>query len=276
MKKITICRFLAMGALLALVAGKARSQTQIDLRTQAKDVDFSAAPFTKSFQSGTTLPGACTVGGTFFKTNALAGSNFYACTSTNVWSAQGAPTGARFLLDTADAGLANGQVGVAGPGIIISHSPFTISFNSNVLAGVYASLAGPNTFAAGSRNTFQASATTEGIRIVGGSIPSAPLAGALFLTLAGRQGYYDGSSVQIHSTVAGIGVVPPVAPSLGSCTVWGSGFTQTDGGGPCAIRVSAPASSGAACTTGQYATTSTFAYFCVANNTWVRAALSTF
>src|SRR5436309_14857889 len=128
MKKIPICRLLATGALLALAAGKAHAQTQIDLRTQAKDVDFSAAPFTQSFQSGTTLPGTCSVGGTFFKTNAPAGSNFYACTSTNVWTAQGGPIGARYLLDTADPGLANGQVGVAGPGIIVSHSPFTISF----------------------------------------------------------------------------------------------------------------------------------------------------
>src|SRR6185295_21973 len=86
MQNITICRFLVSSALLALVAGNANSQTQIDLRNQAKNVDFSAAPFTRSFQTGATLPATCTVGGTFFKSNAQAGLNFYGCTSTNTWT----------------------------------------------------------------------------------------------------------------------------------------------------------------------------------------------
>jgi hypothetical protein len=274
MRSITFYQIFAGGVLLALAAGSARSQTKVDLRTQGKSVDFSAATSTKAFQSGVSLPGTCAVGQTFFKTNASAGGNFYGCTSTNTWTAQSAPTSTSFLVDVADPSLPNAQLGVAGPGITLSHSPFTISFNSNVLAGVYPTIAGPNNFSAGGRNTFQASATTEGVRIVGSAIPSAPQSGALFVTLTGQQGHYDGSNVQIHSTVAGSGVTAPTAPVAGNCAAWGSGFTQVDGGGPCAVRVNPPGTSGAACTIGQYAASSTFFYVCVATNTWVRAALS--
>lgn len=86
MKCTKIYRLLAGGALLALAGGYAGAQTQVDLRTQAKSVDFSAAPSTKAFQAGVFPPGSCSVGQTFFKTNAPAGANFYACTSANTWT----------------------------------------------------------------------------------------------------------------------------------------------------------------------------------------------
>jgi hypothetical protein len=65
----------------------ANAQTRIDLRTQGKNVDFSEVP-TKPFQTGATLPATCSVGETFFKTDALAGKNFYGCTGTNKWTLQ--------------------------------------------------------------------------------------------------------------------------------------------------------------------------------------------
>jgi len=66
----------------------AAAQTLVDLRTQTKSVDFSGATTTKPFKSGTTLPGTCSVGEAFFKTNAAAGSNLYACTALNTWTLQ--------------------------------------------------------------------------------------------------------------------------------------------------------------------------------------------
>jgi hypothetical protein len=65
------------------------AQTRIDLRTQSKSVDFSAATSTKPSKTGTTLPAACSIGETFLKTDAAAGHNFYACTGVNVWTVQG-------------------------------------------------------------------------------------------------------------------------------------------------------------------------------------------
>lgn len=64
-------------------------QTLIDLRTQAKSVDFSAANTTKPFKSGTVLPSTCSVGEMFYKTDATAGNNLYGCTALNSWTLQG-------------------------------------------------------------------------------------------------------------------------------------------------------------------------------------------
>ena len=81
----------ATGCLLA--AHGAKAQTQIDLRTQSKSVDFSAATSTKPSKTGTTVPASCAVGETFFKTNATAGQNLYGCTATNTWTVLGAASG---------------------------------------------------------------------------------------------------------------------------------------------------------------------------------------
>jgi hypothetical protein len=69
--------------------GAARGQTQIDLRTQGKNIDFSSAARTRPSKTGTSVPAACTIGETFVKTDAVAGKNLYVCTSTDVWSVQG-------------------------------------------------------------------------------------------------------------------------------------------------------------------------------------------
>jgi uncharacterized protein YdbL (DUF1318 family) len=80
--------------LVALLVGwalAATAQTQVDLRTQSKSVDFSAAPSTKPSKTGTTLPAACAAGETFLKTDAPAGKNLYVCTQANTWIVQGTP-----------------------------------------------------------------------------------------------------------------------------------------------------------------------------------------
>jgi hypothetical protein len=65
------------------------AQTSIDLRTQAKSVDFSSALFTKPSKTGTVLPAVCSVGETYFKSDAPSGHNLYGCTATNTWSPLG-------------------------------------------------------------------------------------------------------------------------------------------------------------------------------------------
>jgi hypothetical protein len=67
-------------------------QTALDLRTQAKNVDFTSAATTKPNKSGTALPATCGVGETFFLTSAAAGQNLYGCTAANTWSPIGANT----------------------------------------------------------------------------------------------------------------------------------------------------------------------------------------
>src|SRR5271170_3563321 len=70
----------------ACLIGVANGQTQVDLRTQSKTVNFSAANTTKPFQSGTVLPATCLVDQAFFQTNAPAGLNLYGCTAVNSWT----------------------------------------------------------------------------------------------------------------------------------------------------------------------------------------------
>lgn len=67
------------------------AQTQIDLKTQTRRVDFSAATTTKPMKSGIALPTTCETGEVFYKTNAVAGANIYGCVSTNMWSTQSVP-----------------------------------------------------------------------------------------------------------------------------------------------------------------------------------------
>mgnify|MGYP005844760539 CR=1 FL=1 len=49
-------------------------------------VDFTGSASTAPMKAGTSLPGTCTVGQAFFKTDAAAGQNIYLCTAANTWT----------------------------------------------------------------------------------------------------------------------------------------------------------------------------------------------
>ena len=74
--------------LILVAVSIAAAQTKIDLRTQGKSVDFSAATSTKPSKTGTAFPATCSIGETFFKIDAAAGANLYGCTATNIWTVQ--------------------------------------------------------------------------------------------------------------------------------------------------------------------------------------------
>lgn len=77
--RVFVCAWCACQLLLT-------GQTAVDLRTQAKNVDFTQAATTKPNKSGTALPAVCSVGETFFLTTAAAGQNLYGCTAANTWN----------------------------------------------------------------------------------------------------------------------------------------------------------------------------------------------
>jgi len=66
------------------------AQTKVDLRTQSKSVDFSAASLTKPVRTGTALPATCSPVEMFYLSNATPGYNLYYCTASNVWTPAGA------------------------------------------------------------------------------------------------------------------------------------------------------------------------------------------
>jgi len=90
MKKMNLFRLVELIVPLLAASAFADGQTQVDLAAQSKNVDFSAALFTKPAKAGTAIPSSCTVGEVFFKTDAAAGQNLYGCTSANTWSPLGA------------------------------------------------------------------------------------------------------------------------------------------------------------------------------------------
>jgi hypothetical protein len=84
------CRLVAGFTFFLTVFGATGvAQTSVDLRTQSKSVDFSAASSTKPMQTGSTLPASCAVGQFFFLTTAPPGSNVYACDPANTWTLEG-------------------------------------------------------------------------------------------------------------------------------------------------------------------------------------------
>jgi hypothetical protein len=76
--------------MVILAAAVAVGQTQVDLRTQSKSVDFSAASSTRPVTTGTSLPTICTVGQMFFLSTGAAGQNVYGCVATNTWNLESA------------------------------------------------------------------------------------------------------------------------------------------------------------------------------------------
>src|SRR5580700_10686850 len=83
------CRVATGLFLWTMFAATGAGQTLVDLRTQSKSVDFSAAASTKPMQTGSGLPGTCAIGQFFFLTTAPAGSAVYACNPANAWTVEG-------------------------------------------------------------------------------------------------------------------------------------------------------------------------------------------
>ena len=107
--------------LLIAMPVAALSQTQVDLRTQSKSVDFTGAAFTRPVKTGTVLPGTCSTGDLFFNTAAAAGSNLYACVSANTWTLQsGAGGETTFQTGGSNTATASQANFVAGAGILLS------------------------------------------------------------------------------------------------------------------------------------------------------------
>lgn len=119
MRKLTLAVTVAWS--LGIVAGM-RAQTQVDLRRQGRNVDFSGAERTKPFKTGSVLPSECELGEVFYKQDAPAGRNVFVCGLQNTWltvgqELPGSSGSPGELLVTTGSGLAWQAPGgdVAGP-----------------------------------------------------------------------------------------------------------------------------------------------------------------
>ncbi len=80
------------GLLTLALVPNALGQTQLNLATQGRNVDFTNAPFTKPIRMGGTLPANCSPGEFFLNTGAVAGQNLFACLSSS-WTLMAAQNG---------------------------------------------------------------------------------------------------------------------------------------------------------------------------------------
>ena len=74
---------------LALIWAPMNGQTKIDLGRQGKSINFSEAGATKPFQTGTVLPGVCTVGEAFLKSDGSPTKSLYTCAQNGTWAIVG-------------------------------------------------------------------------------------------------------------------------------------------------------------------------------------------
>ena len=134
---------------LVLLAVTASAQTQVDLRSQSKSVDFSGANPTKPMAAGTALPATCSTGQMFFVTTASAGQNVFGCTATNIWSLEaggsgGGGSGSGVLVENAGSsvGTATTLNFSAGAGVTeaISETGSTVLIEAGADTGVVESL----------------------------------------------------------------------------------------------------------------------------------------
>ena len=104
--------------LMAAASLPAAAQTRVDLQTQSKSVDFTAASSTKPLKAGVTLPAACSVGEMFFKADAPAGRNVYGCVNTDTWQLQGGAGAVTVENGGTVVGTQAIQNFVVGPGLV--------------------------------------------------------------------------------------------------------------------------------------------------------------
>ncbi len=279
---MSICRAL----LIALFAGALYGQlTQVDLRLQSRDVDFSAASATKPFRSGSGLPATCGRGEMYYRLDATAGMNVYGCTSTNNWTLEQGPPAASMASQLGDFAATWTSATVLTIGANCSTStPCVVRFGALVysfgsgatatisagsgLALAYISSAGVLTVGSNVTVTCNSSCTA----LTG--VTAFPVDAIPLFTWSATNGTWDTTGgadqrafLSSKSVLAGTGIT----------TTEISGKTQLAADtSVIGLRVAAPATSSTACTAGSWATDGSYFYLCTAANVWGRAGLSTF
>jgi hypothetical protein len=275
------CRILLLLATFGSAGALYGQLTQIDLRSQSRNVDFSGASSTKPFQSGTGLPSTCGLGAMYYRLDAPAGMNVYGCTATNSWTLEQGSMASQLgdftVTRTSATTLAIGANCSTTTSCQVRFGSLVYSFGSGAtatisagsgLALVYVSSAGVLTV--GSNVTASCS---SGCTALGG-VTAFPADAIPVFTWSATNGTWDATGgadqrafLSSKSVTAGTGIT----------TTEISGKTQLSADTTViGLRVAAPGTSSAACTAGSWATDGSFFYLCTAINVWRRVALSSF
>jgi hypothetical protein len=279
------CRILLLLATFGGTGALSGQLTQIDLRLQSRNVDFSGASATKPLRLGTGLPSTCGLGEMYYRLDAAAGMNVYGCTATNSWTLEQGPPAASMASQLGDFAVTRTSATTLAIGANCSTTtPCLVRFGSLVysfgsaatatisagsgLALVYVSSAGVLTV--GSNVTASCS---SGCAVLSG-VTAFPADAIPVFTWSATNGTWDASGgadqrafLSSKSVTAGTGIT----------TTEISGKTQLSADTTViGLRVAAPATSSAACAAGSWATDGSFFYLCTATNVWGRVALSSF
>lgn len=263
-----------------LMAAALFAQTQVDLRTQGKSVDFSAVSSTRPVKTGTILPASCAVGELFFKSNAAAGQNLYACHAQNSWSLTAATAQTGQLVDLSVVRLSGASLQIGGSCVITAPcnvrignttysivSPAQVTLqNGTGVALVYISANGIVTV--GHNVTLTCDSGCQAVAGVT-AFPTDSIPLATWTATSGQWdvgGHVDRRSFQsTKNLVAGIGL--QTVEVAGNATIL---IDQAVVG----LRVPVPATASSACTAGSWAADSDFFYTCTAANSWRRVAVA--
>jgi hypothetical protein len=277
------------GILLMLVcSGSIFSQpTQIDLRLQSKNIDFSNANATKPFKASTGLPGICSIGEMFYKLDAPAGSNLFACTSQNTWTLQqggGGSSGASMAAQLGDflvtrASATNLSIG----GNCSATVPCSARFGNLV----YSFPSGGSALISGGTGTAFIYISGTGILTVGHNLTAT--CSAVCVAQSGVTSFPpDAIPLFVWSATAGSwdlnGGMDQRAVLASKVVAPGTGLASTETSGKTvlsidptaiALRTSVPPASNSTCASGAWAMDNSFYYLCVGTNVWRRVGLST-
>ncbi len=272
-------------AILSILVHQAWCQTPtaIDLKAQSKNVDFTGAVTTRPFKSGVTRPGTCTVGEMFYLTSAAAGSNLYGCTATNTWNLE-AGSSAQAASQLTDLAASRTSATTLTIGASCSASSpcnvrlggvtyaFTASTSATISAGtgtayVYVDSTGNLTVG----HSMTVSCASGCVAAAG--ISAFPSNAIPLFTWTATNGAWDASggvdwrAFQSATNIgAGAGLLGATANGLTTFSV-----------DPTVVSLwtPVPLTSSSTCAKGTWSADTSFYYFCVAANSWRRAALTT-
>ncbi len=280
---MSIFRSLLGGLLCAM--GLHAQLTQLDLRLQSKDVDFSAASATKPFKSGVGLPASCAQGEMYYRLDAAPGMNIYGCTAANSWTLEQGPPAASMASQLGDFAVVRTSANTLTIGAACSSSTLcSVRFGSLVYSfGSPATV----TISAGSGLAL-IFVSSSGVLTVGHNVTASCGSGCVaqsgmtafpqdsipLFTWSATNGAWDANGgadqralLSSKNVTAGVG--------LTSTEI--SGKTQLSADtSVIGLRTSVPATSTTVCTAGSWATDGSYFYLCTASSVWRRAALATF
>jgi len=260
-----------------------QTPTAIDLRAQSRDVDFTGAMSTAPFKSGAALPSSCSVGQMFYLTSAAAGTNVYGCTAANTWTLE-AGVGAQSASQLSDLApsLTSATTLTIGASCSVA-TPCNVRFGSAVYAFTTSTSA---TISAGT-GTAYVYLDPSGNLTVGHNLTVTCASGCVAATGVTA---FPSNSIPIFTWTATNGTwdatggtdwrafqsTTNIAAGTGLLSATANGVTTLSIDPTLlALWVPVPPTSSTACTKGAWSVDSSYYYVCVAANTWLRAALTT-